>query len=91
VNFSPVVFETKYSARTRRIPSRCRGVKCEYTVQSPAELKVDREFYLTSVAGSSALHSTFRRCDARSAIGISRQMRRRHTRPRQEHPDSGSE
>jgi len=27
VNFSPVVFETKYSARTRRIPSRCRGVK----------------------------------------------------------------
>lgn len=67
------------------------GLKGEYTVQSPAELKVNREFYLTSVAESSTLHSPFECRDARSTFGIShsrisRQMRRRHTRTRREHP-----
>lgn len=67
------------------------GLKGEYTVQSPAELKVDHGFYLASVAESSTLHGAFGCGDARSAFGIlhshiSQQMRRRHTRPRREHP-----
>lgn len=68
-----------------------RGLKGEYAVQSPAELKVDRELYLTCITKSSALHGAFGCPDARSAFGISHsriswQMRRRHTRPRREHP-----